>query len=402
MEQTTCQKISALETEYLYKGSRVDGMELKPETIPCFMTTAFNMDDLEDVNRIYAEHGYTYVRTRNPNRDVLGEIVSYLEEGVKTDIFASGMGAITTTLLTVLSPKDHILCNRNVYGESFHVMDELMAKMGVEVTFVPFEDLDAVRRAIKKNTRLLYTEVVSNPTLRIADIQSIALIAHDVGALLMVDNTFTTPFAIRPLKLGADIVVNSLTKFLNGHSDAIGGAVTCRDAGLIDRIHHMAMLCGTSGDPFNAWLITRGIYTAAVRIPRQMETAAKLAAALEKHPMVLGVNHPSLKSHPQWELSQRMGKNGLECPILSIYLPEAPEKISEFMRKLRFAKYAPTLGGLRTTLSHPVTSSHPNIPDEVRREMGITPGMLRISVGTENADDLIWDFTQALSIFRNI
>lgn len=387
------------ETAYLYMGDRVEGMGLKPETIPCFLTTAFNMDNLEDVQQVYADHGYTYIRTRNPNRDALAEVITYLECGEKSDIFASGMGAITTTLMSLLQPGDQILCNRYIYGETFNVMDEVISKLSVEVVYAGFEDLEEVRRAATEKTRIIYTEVISNPTIRIADIEKLAEIAHGAGARLMVDNTFTTPFSIKPLTLGADIVINSLTKYLNGHSDAIGGAITCREAELIDRIHHTAMLCGTPGDPFSSWLILRGLHTAALRIPRQIENAAALAHALEKNPHIAGVNHPTLESHPQWELSRRLHPGGLGSPILSIYLPEDEKKISRFMDRLHFAKYAPTLGGIRTSLSHPVTSSHPNVPDNIRRAMGITPGMLRISVGTENAGDLIRDFTQALELF---
>ncbi len=389
------------ESEYLYKGDQVEGLGLKPEVVPCFLTTAFNMDDLHDVQRVYDAHGYTYIRTRNPNRDMLAEVITYLENGTASDIFSSGMGAITSTLMTLLRPGDHVICNKSIYGETFNVMDELLTqRLGVVVTEVSFEDLDAVREAFQDNTRLLYTEVLSNPTFRIADIESLAKLAHAHDAMLMVDNTFTTPFSVKPLDLGADIVIHSLTKFLNGHSDAVGGSVTVKDKALRDRIHHISMLCGTPGDPFSSWLIMRGVHTAAIRIPRQIENALSLARALEKDTRISGVNHPGLASHPQYELSCRMGgKDGIGSPILSVYLPEDMEKISDFIGRLHFAKYAPTLGGIRTSLSHPVTSSHPNVPDDIRRAMGITPGLLRISVGTENAEDLIRDFQQALEVF---
>lgn len=390
-----------IETEYLYRGDRIPGMDLKPEVLPCFLTTAFNMDNLEDVQRVYAEHGYTYIRTRNPNRDALSDIISYLEHGAASDIFASGMGAISSTFFALLKHGDHVLCNNDIYGETFNVMDELLRdRMHCTVSSISFRNLEEVRQAVTPETRILYTEAASNPTLRLADIEALSAIAHENGALLIVDNTFTTPYAIRPLDLGADIVINSLTKFLNGHSDAGGGSLTVRDASLIAPIHHIAMLLGTPGDPFSSWLMTRGIQTSALRIPRQIENARKLAEALERHPHISGVNHPGLPSHPQYELSCRMGgENGLGCPILSIYLPEEPEKISAFMDRLQYATYAPTLGGLRTTLSHPVTSSHPNVPDHIRRAMGITPGLLRISAGTENAEDIIRDFEQALTVF---
>ena len=338
------------------------------------------MKGFQEVQETYQKKGYTYIRTRNPNRTALGEVLSCLEGGEASLIFASGMGAITSTLLAILEPGDHIICNANIYGETFCVMTQILKKCNVEVTLVDYQNTEDIVRALRPNTRLVYSEVFSNPTLTL-------------------DNTFTTPIAIRPIEFGADIVVNSLTKFLNGHSDAAGGAVTATQA-LCDKIHPVAMLLGTPGDPFSSWLIQRGIKTASLRIPQQMHTAEKLAKMLSEHPCVEKVNHPSLPSYPQKQLADRMfGKNG-RCAMLSFIVEEAPEKIDRFMRALKFPRYAPTLGGLHTTLSYPVLSSHADVPDETRRKMGITPGMIRVSVGIEDADDLMRDFEQALEVLR--
>lgn len=260
------------------------------------------------------------------------------------------------------------------------------------------EQLARIAKAVRPETKLIYSEVLSNPTLTLVDLKAVAEIAHKNGAYLMVDNTFTTPIAIRPIDFGADIVINSLTKFLNGHSDAIGGSITTTQA-LCDKIQPVAMLLGTPGDPFSSWLIHRGINTASVRMPQAMHTAEKLAATLAANKHVSRVNHPSLPTYPQKELADRMfGKNGY-CAMLSFIVPENLEKIDQFMLTLKFPKYAPTLGGLHTTLSHPVTSSHMGVPDETRRKMGITPGMIRVSVGIEDADDLAADFENALKVF---
>lgn len=385
-------------TEALYSGETVRGMDLAPETIPCFMTTAFTMRGFKQVQETYATKGYTYVRTRNPNRTALGEVISCLEGGEASLIFSSGMGAITSTLMTLLSRGDHVICNANIYGETFSVMTQILSKCGVEVTFVDYQNTDDIRKAVRPETKLIYSEVLSNPTLTLVDLRTVADIAHENGALLMVDNTFTTPIAIRPMDFGADIVINSLTKFLNGHSDAIGGSITA-SAELCDKIQPVAMLLGTPGDPFSSWLIHRGIHTASLRLPQAMHTAEKLAAALAKNPHVSHVNHPSLPDYPQKALADRMfGKNGY-CAMLSFIVPEDLEKIDQFMLTLHFPRYAPTLGGLHTTLSHPVTSSHMGVPDETRRKMGITPGMIRVSVGIEDADDLVADFENALKVF---
>ena len=387
------------DSELLHKGCKVAGMELKPESPPLFLTTAFTMNSLTEVRETYANKGYTYVRTRNPNRTALAEAISYLENGEKSLIFSSGMGAITSTLLALHGAGDHILCNSNIYGETFMVMTTLLNRLGLEVDLVNFEDTELVRRSMKPNTRLLFTEVVSNPTLSMCDVAALAGIAHAGGARLMVDNTFTTPISIRPLDLGADIPMNSLTKFMNGHSDAIGGSITA-SAEIVDKVMPVSMLCGTPGDPFDSWLSHRSIQTLGRRMPRQMQSAAALAQALSCNPLVSKVNHPSLPDYPQKELAAKMFTDKGIVAMFSFIVPEKEDRMDAFLRRLRYTSYAPTLGGIRTTLQHPVTSSHPNVPDETRREMGITPGMFRVSVGLEEPEDLIADFTQALEVFR--
>lgn len=392
--------IYSVDTELLYRGDRVKGMDLRPETIPLFQTTAFTADNLTAMKEIYAEKGYTYIRTRNPNRTALEDAISYLENGEKSLVFSSGMGAITSTLLTFLKSGDHVLCNSNIYGETFDVMTTLLSKLGIEAELISFEDPAAVEAYFRPNTKLVYTEVLSNPTLSLCDIGGISKIAKAHGALLMVDNTFTTPMSIRPLDFGADIVINSLTKFMNGHSDAVGGSITASGK-LVDQVMPVSMLCGTPGDPFDSWLIYRGIHTLPLRVPRQMETAARLAQALAENPLVTKVNYPGLPGYPQRELAEKMFKSRGYVAMLSFLVPEKIDRMDAFLEKLRFARYAPTLGGIRTTMQHPVTSSHPHVPDDIRRKMGITPGMFRVSVGIEDGDDLIQDFTQALEVFRD-
>lgn len=382
----------------LHAGCTVRGLGMKPETLPLFLTTAFTMNSLTEVKDAYATKGYTYVRTRNPNRTALAESVSLLEHGEKSLIFSSGMGAITSTLLALHDTGDHILCNSNIYGETFMVMTTLINRLGIEVDLVNFEDTELVRKSVKPNTKLLFTEVVSNPTLSMCDIAELARIAHEAGARLMVDNTFTTPISIRPLDLGADIVMNSLTKFINGHSDAIGGSITASEA-VVDKVMPISMLCGTPGDPFDSWLILRSIQTLSLRMPHQMQTAATLAQALSRNPHVSKVNHPSLPCYPQQELAQKQFSYKGIVAMLSFIVPEKEDRMDAFLQRLKYVSYAPTLGGIRTTLQHPVTSSHPHVPDAIRRAMGITPGMFRVSIGLEEPDDLINDFTQALEVF---
>lgn len=388
-------------TELLYEGDKVEGYSYTPESVPIFLTTAFTMGDLENVQATYDRKGYTYIRTRNPNRKSLADAISYLEKGKYTLIFSSGMGAITTTYFSVLKPGDHFLANTNIYGETFDVITILLKNYGVSIDFVDFTDLKAVKTAIKPNTKMLYTEVASNPTDRLADIEELAKIAHSADAVLMVDNTFTTPIAVKPITLGADIVINSLTKFINGHSDALAGSITVNSEEIFNKIHTIRMLVGTSACPFSSWMVYRGIHTIDLRVRKQMKNAALLAKALEDHPAVLHVNHPSLKSNLQYELSKKLFKNDESCTgMLSFEMPDDREKINEFMNRLRLAHYAPTLGGIRTTLSHPLHSSHYHVPKAELKEMGISYGLMRVSVGIEDSEDLIADFLQALDAFK--
>ena len=313
-------------SEMLYTGREPKGMNFnKPESFPYFPCTAFTANSLSEIKECYNSR-YTYIRTNNPNRDALAAVVSYLEQGEKSLIFSSGMGAITTTCMALLKPGDEVICNRNIYGETFDVFTKLLPKFGVKGTLVNFDNIDEVKAAINPNVKMIYSEVCANPTMNLADIPTLSEIAHANGAYLMIDNTFTTPISIKPLTKGADIVINSLTKFMNGHSNALGGSITST-AEIIDTIQMSGML--------------------------------------------------------------------------SFIIPEGDEMIDKFMLRLRYAHYATTLGGLRTTLNHPVTSSHSHMPDAERRKMGITPGMFRLSVGIEDADDLIADFYQALEVYDN-
>lgn len=385
-------------TESLYLGERIEGLELATETLPLFATTAVNPKTLTDVKKVYDTRGYRYIRGRNPNRDALAETVSFLEGSEATYICTCGMGAISTTLLHFLKAGDHVVCNADIYGETEEIMADMLPKFGIETTLVSFMDTENVRKAMKPNTKLVYTEVVSNPCIRLTDIPAVADIAHAGGALLIVDNTFTSASNCKPLKMGADISINSMTKFMNGHSDAIGGSISSTQA-IIDEIHEDSCLLGTPADPYNAWMILRGMRTMELRVARQSENAAKLAKALEQDPHILGVNHPALESHPQHELARKLFQGDHMTAMLSFFVPEDMAKIDDFMSRLHFAHYAMTLGGFKSSLSHPVTSSHNNVPDDVRRAMGITPGMFRLSVGIENVEDLIADFTQALKAF---
>lgn len=388
------------DTEVLNRGAYINGDTSTPETAPIYMTTAFNVEDLDALYERYANKDFCYNRNRNPNRRALGELMSYVENGEESVICSSGMAAISTAVLAMANQNARIVSSDTLYGETLEVFDDILKIYGVETTYVDFTDLDKVRKAVNDETTIVYTETVSNPMISVADIEEIAKIAHAHGALLIVDNTFVTAVGYRPLEHGADLVVNSLTKFANGHSDAVCGSVTGRSE-LMKKIYHFQILLGTTADPVSSWMVQRGMRTMSLRVERQMENAAKLAEFFEKSPYVRKAMHPSLKNHPQHELALSMFGSGERCTgMLSIYLPEDIHKLQEFMRRLKLVHYAMTLGGFRTTIAHPVSSSHYDMPKAEREKIGITDGLLRISVGIENIDDLVADFTQALEVYK--
>ena len=387
------------ETLILERGGVVDDCPLAtPINPPIYMSTAFCVDDLDELKKLYGDKGYTYIRTRNPNRNMLSQLVSYLEGGEGSLAFSSGMAAITTALMAFLKAGDHILSDDTLYGETVSFVEQVLPTYDIQVTMVDFTDLEQVKAAIRPNTKVVFCEGVTNPTIKVIDIAAIAEIAHSVGAKFVVDNTFTTSYVLRPLDLGADLVANSLTKFANGHSDVCAGSVTA-NAELLDVVYHRQLLHGGMLGPMDAYLCERAMRTMDVRMERQCKNAAALAKALEENPNVLKVCHPSLESHPQHQVAKKQFLHGAYGAMLSFYMPEDWDKINQFMRRLRVPHYAMTLGGYRTSLSYPVLSSHSYLPREERLKIGITDGMMRVSVGMENTEDLVNDFMQALEVF---
>lgn len=385
------------ETELLHRGNRSFRKHDTPECAPLFLTNAFNVMDLDELDFVYDGGGFAYNRSGNPNREMLGELITYLENGEDSLICSCGMAAITTALQALLQAGDHVLSDCTLYGETIDVITKVLGKFGVEVTYVDFTDLELVRKSLRPNTKVLYTETESNPMMSVVDIESVAQLAHDAGCTLVVDNTFVTPHVFRPLEHGADVVVNSLTKFMNGHGDALAGSITGTRA-FIRKAYDIQQFTGSVADPFSCWLISRSIRTLNLRMERHMDNALRLARALEQEPQVSRVLYPGLESHPQHALAGSMFQHGYGA-MLSLYVPEDREKLNAFLRRLHYVHYAMTLGGPRTTIAHPVTSSHHDMPEEERQKLGITFGLLRVSVGLEAPEDLIADFTQALEVF---
>lgn len=384
-------------TQIVKQGTEIKGKLNKPEIAPIYLTTAFHGEDLDDLEEYYSEKGYTYNRIRNPNRDALAELVTYLENGEDSIICSSGMAAISTMLLSLLENGDHVIANKNLYGESLDFL-KVLSKYGIKSTNVDFDNKEEIESAIRHNTKMLYTETISNPLMTVVDIEAISKIAHSNNAKLIVDNTFATSLIYRPLDHGADVSINSLTKFANGHSDVVGGSATSSRV-IIEKSRSLQALLGCTMDPFASFLCQRGIRTMDLRVKRQIENADKLAKILDSSPHVLKVNYPGLESHPQHELAKKIFSNGYGA-MLSFEMPDDRIKINRFMKELNIVEYAMTLGGYCTTLSYPAMSSHFQFSKEERLEMGITDGLMRVSVGIEDIEDLIYDFTKALKVFE--
>ncbi|PIM87471.1 cystathionine beta-lyase [Fusobacterium animalis] len=386
----------SFETNILEAGAYFRLSTSNPEALPIHLTTAHNVEDLEDLQKRYDEKGFCYNRNRNPNRTALIELMNYVEVGEDSIGCSSGMAAISSSIIAHTKAGDHILSDKTLYGETLEIFTKILQKYGVETTFVDFTNIEEVKKNIKSNTVILYTETVSNPLIGVPNLKVLANIAHSNNAIFIVDNTFMTGALVQPLKFGADIVVNSLTKFANGHSDVVCGAATGKSE-LIKKIYELQVLLGTQSDPFSSWLTVRGMRTLELRIKKQCENASALALELEKSPYVLKVNHPSLVNNPYHNLAHEQFGD-YYGGMLSIELPEDLKKINKFMRTLKLAHYAMTLGGYRTSFAYPVMSSHSDMTRDERLAIGITDGLLRISVGIENIKDLINDFKNALEV----
>lgn len=390
------------ETKLLYEGTNLHVDGVRPDAPPIYPATAYIMRDLQELSDQVVADGFVYNRCQNPNRFALGDMISALELGKHTLVCSSGMNAICVTMLSTLEKGDHVVANAALYGEVIDFLSNILPKYGIEVTFANFMDSDEVCKAIKPQTKMLYTEIIANPLTEVLDVKEIADIAHQHNALLVVDSTVTTPFVIRPLEFGADIVIHSLTKYFGGHSDLTAGSVTLNDDKVYQVIRNLYILMGCATDSVTSWLCMRSIRTMGMRVGRQLSNAEKLAESLSGCPYVRKVVHPSLESHPQHELAKRQFRKGYGA-LLSFYVKNdrytKREQINEFLHRLEFVEYLTTLGGIKTTLSHPVSSSHYGVPEEIRLKMGITEGLIRVSVGIEDIDDLVADFYQALEVF---
>ncbi len=354
-------------------------------TIPIYQTSTYVQPELG------RHKGYEYARTKNPTRSALEANLAALERGKHGHCFASGMSA-TDTVFRMLQSGDHVIAGENMYGGSYRLFSRVLEKYGIQFTYVDTSNVDAVRGAIQSNTKYVFLETPTNPMMTITDIAACADVAHKAGALVIVDNTFCSPYLQKPIELGADIVVHSTTKFINGHSDSVGGAVISNTDELGEKIGFLQNAVGAILSPFDSWLVLRGVKTLAVRMKRHEENGVAMASYLAHHAKVKKVYYPGLPDHPQHDLAKRQ-MNGFGS-MISFELGSF-DNAKKFLDRVRLCSLAESLGGVETLISHPISMTHGSVPDEMRKRLGITPGLVRISVGIEDIEDLIADLDNA-------
>ncbi|HTW44130.1 MAG TPA: PLP-dependent aspartate aminotransferase family protein [Acidobacteriaceae bacterium] len=367
-----------------------DGQPPDPLTgavnVPIYLTSTYAQEE------IGKHKGYEYARVSNPTRDALEENLASLEGGSSAHVFASGMAAITA-MITMLRSGDHVICGENVYGGTPRLFNQIITRYGIEFSYVDTSDPEEVRRAIRPATRLVHIETPTNPLMTLTDIRAVADVCHERGVELAVDNTFMSPYFQRPLELGADIVMHSTTKFLNGHSDGLGGVLVGTKPEHKENFAFVQKCTGGILSPFECWMVLRGIKTLAVRMERHDASGRKVAEFLAGHKKVSRVFYPGLASHPQHDLAKRqMSGFGALISFETGSLANA----NAMLRRVKICTLGESLGGVETLISHPATMTHAAIGAEARAKLGITDGLVRISVGIEDVDDLIADLDQAL------
>lgn len=337
--------------------------------------------------------GFDYARTAHPNRRALERCIAKLEGGLTSYVFTSGMAAIDA-VFRLLRPGDHVIVSQAVYGGVFRLTTQLLVHFGLEFSYVDTSNLEAVERALKPTTKMLYVETPTNPTMIITDLAAAARIANARGLRLAVDNTFLSPYLQQPIALGAHIVVHSMTKYLNGHSDCTGGAVVLTRPEDAERISFIQRSAGTGLAPMDCWLVARGVKTLAVRMEQHDRNGMAVAKFLAAHPKVKRVLYPGLPSHPQHEIAKRQQRSFGAMISFDLGSLEAARAL---LNHVQLCSLAESLGGVETLISHPALMTHASVPPEVRQQIGITDGLVRLSVGIEDVEDLVADLDRALA-----
>ncbi len=365
-------------------------------TVPIYQTSTFKFKSADHGAACFAgeDDGYIYTRLNNPTIDSLEKLVAELENGYRAIATSSGMGAVNTIYSGLLNQGDHIISTDAVYGPSRLVMEKHYSKFGVESTYLDTTDPENIRKAIRPNTKMLYVETPANPTMAITDLEEAVKIAREHNLITVADNTFCSPYLQRPIDFGFDVVFHSITKFLNGHADIVGGVVISRDKSFDDILRPMMINLGCNMDPHQAYMVIRGLKTLSIRMDRSQENAMKVAHFLEDHPKVEWVNYPGLQSHKQYELAKKQMKG--PGSMISFGLKGGLPAGKSLMNNVQLSVLAVSLGGVESLIQHPASMTHSKMDREARERSGISDGLVRFSVGIENAEDIIADLSQAL------
>lgn len=389
-------KKSGFTSKLVHAGSVPD--PLGSAVTPIYQTSTFSFRDADHGARCFSgeEKGYIYTRIANPNINELEVAIAELENGFGGIAASSGMAAVNIVYLSLLGQGDHMISHNAVYGPSRGIMEKLYPKFGVEYDYVDTTNIENIEKAIKPNTKLLYLETPANPTMGIADLKACVALAHKHDIKVCVDNTFCSPYLQRPLDFGVDIVLHSMTKFINGHADIVGGIIVTKDEDLYNELRYIMVNVGFNMDPHQAWLVRRGLKTLSIRIDKAQENSIKVADFLEAHPKVDWILYPGLKSHPQYELA----KSQMDGPgaMISFGVKGGLIAGKKVMDNVHLALLAVSLGGIETLIQHPASMTHSKLSKEARESSGISDGLVRLSIGIENIEDIIADLDHALSM----
>jgi len=364
--------------------------------VPIYQTSTFAFESAEEAAKCFADDsdGYIYTRIGNPTITALEKLIAELENGYDGIATSSGMAAVSTIYMALLNSGDHIVSTDAVYGPSRGLMENHFSRFGVQSSYINTTDISNIKKAIRPNTKMLFIETPANPTLDIADIKACAKLAKEKNILLVVDNTFCSPYLQNPLDLGADIVFHSMTKFINGHADIVAGIIIAKEKLIYEKLRAMMIYIGCNMDPHQAYMVLRGVKTLSIRIEKSQDNALKVAKMLENHPKIAWIKYPGLKSHPQYLLaSEQMKGSGA---IISFGIKGGYESAKTVLNNIKFALLAVSLGGVESLIQHPASMTHAKVSVEAKLKAGITDDLIRYSVGIEDINDIIEDLQNAL------
>lgn len=382
-------------TKLIHAGAFDD--EFGSATVPIYQTSTFRFKNAQHGADCFsgASNGYIYTRIGNPTIRAFEKNIAELENGFDGIATSSGMGAISSVYMALLSTGSHIVSSDAVYGPARGVLEQDFSRFNVEASFVNTSDLNNIKKAIKPNTKVLYIETPANPTIDITDIEGCAAIAKEHNLILVVDNTFCSPYLQKPLDLGADVVLHSITKFINGHADIVGGVIVAKDPEIYKRIRHSMVYMGCNMDPTQSFMVLRGVKTLAIRIERAQENAMKVARYLENHPKIEWIRYPGLENHPHYELAKKQMKGF--GSMMSFGVKGGFEAGKKLMDNVHLALLAVSLGGVETLIQHPASMTHAGVSRENKLAAGITDDLVRFSVGIEDVEDILQDLEHALT-----